>query len=74
MSEPRVDWSAPGESPPPGDPVVERFGIDELAHELIAQGYLDNDADARRAASKIVLTIEEGGEDDDDQPGIENAG
>lgn len=74
MSELSVDWSASEESSRPAEPAVERFGIDELAHELIAQGYLDNDADARRAASKIVLAIEEGGEGDDDQPGIENAG
>ena len=38
---------------------MERFGIDEVAYELISQGYLDNDADARRAASRIVLAIEE---------------
>jgi hypothetical protein len=50
---------------------MKRFRIDELAHELIIQGYLDNDADARRAASKIILAIEEGSEDDQ---GIENAG
>jgi hypothetical protein len=71
MSEPRETWSASDKTPAPPEVRMERFGIDELAQELITQGYLDNQADARRAASKIILAVEEGSDDDQ---GIENAG
>jgi len=71
MSEPRDTWSVSEEPPVPPEAQLERFGIDELAQELIAQGYLDNDAAAQRAASKIILAVEEGSDDDQ---GIEDAG
>jgi hypothetical protein len=52
---------------------MEQFGIDELAHELIAQGYLDSEADARCAAFKIIFAVEKGSDDDRDIEMLDSA-
>jgi len=38
---------------------MTKAGVDELAEQLIRDGYVDNEADARLAALKIILALDD---------------